>query len=49
MEKYLAKPTKIITENGFSYNLDNYIEHNLPCGGSSGTNNNQSINNLIEG
>ena len=47
MDKYLAKPTKIITENGFSYNLDNYIEHNLPCGGSSGTNNNQSINNLI--
>lgn len=47
MDKYLAKPTKIITENGFSYNLDNYIEHNLPCGGSSGTNNNQSVNNLI--
>ena len=47
MNKYLVKPTKIIDEKGYKQTLDDYIENNLPSGGSSGSNNNQDVNELI--
>ena len=46
-DKYIVKPSRITDERGFVSSIDDYVEHNLPCGGSSGSNNNDSIVNEI--
>ena len=47
MDKYIVKPSRIIDEKGYVSSIDDYLEHNLPCGGSSGSTNNDSIVNEL--